>query len=228
MQPNKTKLAIQIGTVLLGASYASIVTADSFDAKITTIQDVTVTPVQTLDFGENITTGALGVCTMTANSASNANMRYDNTTEAATFAALAGDARYGALSGNGCVTGAVAQPGIWSIDGGLGLGVTVNFVQQAPDSGDFTFEPDNGCIMDYDGGTTANADVCDVISNANYAGTTTGLTLAAADALENNGGTGLAEEGKLYFTMGGTITIGAAGLTQNLDHVIKFGVNVTY
>jgi hypothetical protein len=227
MQPNKTKLAIQIGTVLLGASYASIATADSFDAKITTIQDVGVNQVQPLNFGENITTAANGVCTMTANVPSEANLRFDNTTAAAAYTALAGTDRYGALSGNGCVTGAVAQPGIWSIEGGIGLEVTVNFTQQAPELGDFTFEPDNGCIMNYDGGTDANTDVCDEITNSNYGSTTT-VTLAAANALENNGGSGLAEEGKLYFTMGGTITVGAGGLTQNLEHDIKFGVNVTY
>jgi hypothetical protein len=235
MQPNKTKLAIQIGTVLLGASYASIVSATSFDALITTIQDVTVSPIQTLDFGENITTAASGVCTMDADAPNPDLLQYKNSTDTAAFttnSAGTSTDRFGALTGGGCVTGALAQPGIWSVEGGAGLAVKLSFSQQAPDSGDFTFAPDNGCWVKFDGATgSADSDTCEQITSANYTTQTTGALLAAAPATENFGATALtteAQEGKLYFAMGGTITVGPGGLTQDLDHIIKFGLNVTY
>jgi hypothetical protein len=236
MQPNKTKLALKIGAVILGAAIASSVSADPFTATITTIDDVTITEVNALTFGSNVFTAASTSCTMlTSGGAAGVNepgatlMQYDTTADQ-----LQGS-EYGALTGDGCVNApgsdTAVTPGVWAITGATGGTVNILVSQVAQVGGDFTFAPSGGCYVEYDGNTVNDQDRCvTLLPGTVY---TTPLSLGAGDDDVGGGGAGafegtIASAGVLRFTLGGVISIGATGLTAETDYDLAFQVDVTY
>lgn len=210
MQPNKTKLALQIGTVILGAACASSVLADSFNVTVNTLDDVTLAQVTPMAFGTSILTAASGTCAMDASVPGNVLMNGDG---------VVAQAGYGGLAGAGCVTGAAdGTPGLYTITGEPTLAVNVTVTSEAQ-VGNFTFSPTGGCAVNYDNATATAAtdDPC------------TPLVVATPLVVNLPGATDtLATAGEGYFTVGGTIVVGVGGLPSDTANVATFLVDVVY
>lgn len=213
MQPNKSKVALQIGALLLGSSCAFTTTADPFNVTVNTIGDVTIATVTPLDFGTNIKTDALGVCAMTAAAPANTAVFAD-----ANVVAGSGVTAFGALAGTGCV-GASGTPGIYSVTGEPGLDVTITLTADGVQAGgDFGFSPTGGCAVIHDNDNAATGDVCTAL----VVGTgLTGVTIADGVDLATTAN-------ETHFTVGGTVTVGATALTSDFDYAATFNVEVTY
>jgi hypothetical protein len=220
MQPNKTKLALKIGTVILGAACASNVAAASFNLTVNTISDVTLAQVQALSFGTNILTDASVSCTMGALVPAPASVFSDDTTGVIGASLGTSGTAFGLLNGAGCIgTGTtIATPGIYSITGEPTLDVNLTLTTE-PQVGNFTFSPTNGCGVDHDGSAgSAASDPC------------LAITVSTPIALTLGGGSdsGVVVDGVTHFTVGGTITTLAGGLTSDTDYNATFLVNVIY
>ena len=212
MQPSKIKLSLAIGALCFGASGASM--ADTFDLTVNTINDVTITEVTALNFGENITTDANGVCAMDADTPPAATMLTD------TIAVFDGTT-YGVITGTSCIGSGVtvATPGVYSIAGEAGLTVNITVQDEVQAAGDFTFNPAGGVAVSYvDGATNDTAE-------ALLLNTAVPVRLADATGGPEVGG---AVDGRTRFTVGGTITTGPTGLSSDTDYVATFNVNVIY
>jgi len=227
MQPNKTKIALVIGAFFLGASGASNAATANFDITVSTLPDVVLSQVQALDYGANMFVTALGTCTMNAvQPGEGALMQYQSgTTEGATASS-----NFGTLTGGGCVNGTeVATPGVYKIAGlaGTTVNITINGVSNA----DFGFNPNSGCIVNFDGGATLldSQDSCDAF----VPGAITSTDLPAVTATEEGSAApgfvvSAAGAAELHFTVGGTVTIGAVDLSANTNYVQQFPVDVVY
>jgi hypothetical protein len=231
MQPNKTKLALQIGAVVLGALCASNSYADTFQAAITTIDDVEITERVELSFGSNMYTTA-GTCTILAAADSVALqqpggvlMNYMNNA-----GTLTQGTNYGDLSGTSCVTGDAegATAGVWDISGVQAGTVSILFSQvDQSDPTLFEFSPDTGCYVNFNGDTTDDADSCDAFTVGNVI---TGAILAATaedDASGAGTGSGASVAGELSFTVGGTVTV-LDDLVAETGYDLAFQIDVTY
>jgi hypothetical protein len=209
MQPNKTKLALQIGAVVLGALCASNSYADPFTVTVNTLTDVTIDTEQRLDFGENITTDALGSCAMDADAPAATDVFTDANISATTF---------GVITGGNCIGSGttVATPGVYSVSGVGGVDVTLTVSEEPVQTGDFTFTP-GGCGVVHDN-AAGDTDVCTIYT----AGNTLTMTLANGDddgnAIENFG----------HFTVGGTLTVGSTALASDSLETVTFNVDVVY
>jgi hypothetical protein len=215
MQPNKTKLALTIGAMLLGASNASSAATGTFDITITTIADVTLVEEDALDFGTNVFT-TVGNCTMLANGGSDTTMLIDR------GSAQAADdgATYGRLDGSSCIAGdGLGTPGRYRVVGTTGATVNVSF---APVTGTgFTFSPTQAFASDYNlvvGSATIGDD--DVIALAAGAPTAVRLATTAEGAAEP-------VDASLIIAVGGLLTLTAP---QTADTPVEgdFVVTVTY
>jgi hypothetical protein len=209
MQPKKSKLALQLGALIVGASCAFGASADPFQMTVNTISDVTIATVTALDFGTNITTDPSVSCAMDASAPAGATVFAD--------AALVA-AAYGVITGGSCIGSGttVATPGVYSITGVAGLDVTVTLSSVAQVGGDFTYTP-TGCVVDHDG--AAGGDVCTVYT----AGTPAIVGIANASDTGGN-----AQSGLTHFTVGGTIATGPTGLTSDTPYTATFNVDVVY
>jgi hypothetical protein len=144
-------------------------------------------------------------------------MQYVQTT------ALIPAANYGDLTGTGCVNGTgTGTPGIYRISGipGGSVRITISGVTGA----DFSFSPNSGCIVNYNGDNTADADTCTTFVPGVVANRA--LAAAAEDDAVPLGQASVA--GQLMFTVGGTVTIGGADLTANQAYTENFPVTVIY
>ncbi len=220
MQSKKTKIALLLGAMYLGASGAANAATANFNITVNTIPDVTLTEVQALDYGTTMFVTAGGTCLMNASipgSAASGQMQYMRTTAVAA-------SNYGNLTGSGCVNGTgTGTPGIYRIAGitGGSVRITISGVTGA----DFSFSPNSGCIVSYSGNNTDDADSCTTF----VPGTQTTRTLAAATEDDATGGNGQASvAGQLMFTVGGTVTIGGTDLTANQSYTQNFPVTVIY
>ncbi|MFT5760095.1 MAG: hypothetical protein ACI9LM_004879 [Alteromonadaceae bacterium] len=220
MQPNKTKVALIIGALLLGASGASYAATESFPIIVSTLSDVEITAEKNLTYGANMFINGGASCIMNAATPADAVGASVNGTVAMQYTATAkvDEANYGDLSGLGCVNGAnKGTPGVYKI-AGIG-GISVNIKISGVSTADFSFNPNSGCIVTYDG-TTAGADSCaGFVPNAFAAS----IPLPATATLDAG-----AQNGELLFTVGGTITIGATDLTPNTPYTADFPVEVVY
>ena len=207
MQPNKTKLALQIGTVILGAAYASNVLAAPFNATVNTIADVTIAQLGTnaMDFGTAVLPDAGTTCILNAVQPLDTDVFSDGAATAATA--------YAGLTGGGC-TG-TGTPGIYVISGENSVDVTVTVSTEAQ-TGNYTFVPGLGCGVNHNG--TTGADSCSLLDAS---GPVTLTTAGGTDDAATN-------FGETHFTMGGTITVTAGGLTPDTDYFPTFLVNVVY
>lgn len=223
MQPNKTKIALVLGALLMGASGASNAAVQgSFPVKVATLADVILTQVTALDFGANVYSAAGGTCKLDGSNPVQADSQVD------VIAAGGTGVGYNQLSGTGCITDAQTDgvpllgqsAGVYNVAGIGGLDVTVT-VSDSAISTDFTFSPDSACVTDYNGAAATSAgDLCLALS----AGTGKLVTLAdATDAL--NAG---APDGSTRIVVGGTITVGAGDLTPSTAYADTFNVNVIY
>jgi hypothetical protein len=232
MQPNKTKLALQIGAVVLGALCASNSYADTFTAQVTTVDDVVITERQALAFGENIFTTAGTTCVLgvgaggTATAPGSVLMNYTDT--------LAGTpgaqgANYGLLSGDGCVVGAGAAdgvtPGIWDVTGLAGGAVSILVTEIAQTDAAITYEP-SGCVVVYDGTTGAGLDDCDALASGGVVSGQFADNTAAEDETVGPD-TGTSTEGQFSFAVGGTISIVSALVAEN-PYDVQFQIDITY
>jgi hypothetical protein len=225
MQPNKTKLALKIGAVVLGALCASGASADPFTASVTTIDDVSITPKTALDFGTIVFTTA-GNCIMNSAAPGKTLMEYTNPSDTALPAA-----GYGATTGSSCVSVAgsdtTVTPGVWRISGTAGGAVSILITTLAQASADYTYVPDGGCYIDFDGTTTTTLDVCSPLVPGTVVA---GALLADITANETDGsisdGTA-ATAGDLLFTIGGTLNI-VNPLVAETNYPLTFQVDVTY
>jgi hypothetical protein len=214
MQPNKTKLALQIGAVLLGAATASNTYATPFDLIVNTISDVTIDTVTPMTFGTSILTDELVSCTMSGDQPAPATVRSDGTYTAGTGTNLPG-----ALTGAGCITTNVGTPGLYTISGEAALEVNITLNTETQ-TGNFEFSPDSGCAADYDNATATatTSDPCTAL----VVGTPLPVDLpGATDAVATVAGVG-------YFSVGGTISTLAGGLTSDTPYTATFQVNVIY
>ncbi|MFT5852088.1 MAG: hypothetical protein ACI87J_002064 [Colwellia sp.] len=225
MQPNKRKLALVIGTILLGASSAS--NAQEFTVAVSTITDVTIATKtgHDLDFGESIVIAPNTICTMTGNLPLFSDVNIVHSTP------LGGT--QGLLNGTGCVGDGttVAKPGIYEVQGepGLTLSLTISETSQFEADGvtpaNYTFKPNSGCFTAYNGTATADQDTC---SGYTMGAADTAIKLPVSDLAETEGNTGIVTPGMILFTVGGEVGIGPAGLVANQTYATKFQVDVTY
>jgi len=226
MQLEKTKLAKQIGIAFLGANIAFFAAADTFTAAVSTIDDVTITEKQALDFGTTVFT-TVGDCTMVSALPGLALMEHSHQT-----LLNAQHADYGSISGSSCVTTAgsdtTVNPGVWRISGSAGGTVSILVSTIAQASADYNFTPSGGCYVEFSGDNTDDDDTCETITPGTVL---TGKTLAAAAGTETDTsgvGNGVnATAGDLLFTIGGKIDV-INPLTAETPYVLAFQVDVTY
>jgi hypothetical protein len=121
--------------------------------------------------------------------------------------------------------GAVANPGVYRIAGTSGSTVNITIGSLAA-GGDFSFVPDEGCIVTYGTASAADSlDTCATFTADNVV--TTRLSLATATE-EGSAAPGVTVDGQLVFTVGGTITIGAVDLNPATVYTANFPVTVVY
>jgi hypothetical protein len=233
MQPNKTKLALQIGAVVLGACCASNAFADTFTATVNTVDDVTINPRagQVLDFGPNILVTAGGICTINVDGATDRPggvlMNYaetaDPVAQATTFGSITGGAPLGCATTATAASG--ASVGVWDVVGAPG--VTVNLLlSPVTQIGDFTFLPD-GCYVTYNNADTADGDSCtDIGSNA--AATATFAANTNEDDTSPLTGSGNSVGGQFSIAVGGVLTVGTTPLNPATPYDLSFQIDVTY
>jgi hypothetical protein len=217
MQPNKKKIALVLGALLLGATSAS--NADPFIATITTLDDVALGPVASYDltYGTNILVAANQECAMDASTPGNTLMQY-------AASALVPQATWGDLTGAACVTGTSGTPGVYEVSGISGGTVKLLLTTITQTGGDYTFIPDGGCFLTFSAGTVSNADVCTTI----VPGTVHTVVLPLGTGAEDEVGNGASVEGVTRFTVGGTLNTGPTGLTAESNYELSFQVDVTY
>jgi hypothetical protein len=216
MQPKNTKIALIIGALFLGASGASNADTQSFDVSVTTVADVSVTEVETVDFGANIYPAGGTTCSMIA---STLTAITDAKLQIVRGAAVASMTNYGDLSGAGCINGVGTtlgtQPGEYVLSGTTGTDITI--LVTSVDAGDFTFTP-AGFVSSYDGSTTAG-DLAVAIS----AGSAVTQSLAASADVA-----GTVVDGELVMVLGGTLAI-VNTLTSDFAYTTTtFPLNVIY
>jgi len=214
MQPNKTKIALVIGALFLGASGASNAVQGSFDITIATIADLNVTEVQALSFGSSVFTTGSSVCNLEGNDPLFGDvLAEDGTVITGATTYLAQDT---ALSGSGCAGG--GRVGIYEVvTAGVGdtISVTVNSVSNA----DFTFSPNSNCLPNYLPGTGANACLIMAPGVPNTSAVTGDLSGGAGEGAVDN---------TLRFTVGGTLTTAVGGLTAATPYSDVFVIDVIY
>jgi hypothetical protein len=222
MQPNKTKLALKIGAVVLGALCASGASADPFTASVTTIDDVTITEKTALDFGATVLTTA-GNCIMNSALPGTTLMEHTTTNLTATP-----DAGYGATTGTSCVnvlgSDTTVTPGVWRISGTAGGTVSLLVSTIAQASADYTFEPDGGCYILFDAGAGVDGDTCTTLSPGVPITT---ARLASVTGTESDVTGTPATAGDLLFTVGGTLVV-VNPLATETNYPLTFQVDVTY
>lgn len=228
MQPHKTKLALQIGAVVLGAMCASSAFADTFTASVITIDDVEITERVPLTFGENIFTTADTSCTLqVSNEAGTANpapslMNYSTTAD------VDEGADFGDTDGDGCVNDATdATAGVFDISGLSGAAVNILLTTLVQTDTAYTYAPDTACYVAYSGDTADDGDSCETLTP----GIVVNTPLAAAaedDATGGGSSAGTSVDGALSFVVGGTIGIGSDGLDPETTYDLQFQVDVTY
>jgi hypothetical protein len=237
MQPNKTKLALQIGAVVLGAICASNSFADTFTATINTVDDVNIAPRAgyVLDFGPNLFVDAGSSCELQVSAQAAGNqpggdlMNYAITLDNAADP----DASFGSLDGTGlgCTTTATpaaggTSAGIWDISGAAGTQVSLLITNIVQTPADFTFVP-SGCYVNYSNTDAANGDSClalaaNSVETANFAAST-----AEDDALPG-AGAGTSTPGQFSIALGGLLTVGVADLDPSRTYDLSFQIDVTY
>jgi hypothetical protein len=229
MQPNKTKLALKIGAVVLGALCASGASAETFTATVNTVADVRIDrrAGTALDFGQSILVQSGGICTVQVGVTASTEapggllMNYDRASP------TAAGVNYGTLDGAGCLDGVTSQAGIWDAFGAAGAAVSILFTE-LPQEADFTFEP-SGCYVFYGPGNDTDTDTCAALP----INTATAAKFSLSDALESDAGTpgtnaGTPISGQFSFAVGGTITVGATDLDPATPYNVEFQVDVTY
>ncbi len=220
MQPSRIKISLAIGALCLGAAGVANAASQSFDVTVTTLPDLSISEVTPLSYGTNVITTSGGTCTMDADAPGHAAGLQFSAGAGATAAA----ANFGDLTGTACVTGGVGTPGKYRVSGGL-AGATVKITIAGVSNADFTFSPNNGCIVTYSGTTADDADSC-----AAYAAPPSALSKKLAAAAEDQAALSGGEAsvaGELMFTVGGTITINQT-LTPNQAYSQTFPVTVVY
>jgi len=223
MQLKKKQLVQQVGLAIFGATLALSASADIFTATVATIDDVSITEKQALDFGTTVLTTA-GQCVMVATAPGALLMEHTSQT-----LVDAEGATYGSISGSSCVTtagsDATVNPGVWRISGTSGGTVSILISTIAQASADYNFTPSGGCYIEFSNDTTDDDDTCEsivpgtVLTNKNLANGT------EADATVTNGVTPTA--GDLLFTIGGVLDV-INPLTAETPYVLAFQVDVTY
>lgn len=226
MQLKKKQLVQQLGLAIFGATLALSASADIFTASVSTIDDVSITEKQALDFGTTILT-TVGQCVMV--SALPGALLMEHSTTAGVGAQ---DVNYGSISGSSCVTtagsDATVNPGVWRISGVADQPVSILISTIAQASADYNFTPNGGCYIEFSGDNTANDDTCESIVPGTVL---TGKTLADVAGTETDTagvGNGVdATAGDLLFTIGGTLDV-INPLTAETPYVLAFQVDVTY
>jgi hypothetical protein len=206
MQPNKTKIALVLGALLLGASGASH--AATYNVTLDTIADVTFTQITPISLGTSVYITAGGSCTVVGNAPAGADVYADVNIVAGTLAAA-----NGALSGD-CVGEGVA--GVFEVaSNATGDSISVLMGEMAEANG-FSFSPSSSCIPVY--GAASSDDDCETIpvNFAHIAGVT-------GDGIDKG-----TTDKKLRFTVGGVMTIGATDLAPEAPLAGDFLINVVY
>lgn len=214
MQPNKTKLALIMGTLLVGASSASYSATGPQPITVQTLPDVQIFMVQDLDFGSSMFIDASQSCVMSATTPDPVALRFNN--------GAATNTAYGDLAGTGCVDGSNSGlPGIYRVEGLEGQSVSIKISSVTEANGAFSFNPNQGCIVTYDGADTGGGDQCQgFVPNAFSSSKPLAVT---ADGSANG-----VVAGQLMFTVGGTITIGGTDLSPGTPYNARFPVEVVY
>lgn len=214
MQPNnKTKIAMIIGAMYLGVSGASHAATGSFDITITTIADLSVTEIQALSFGNSVFTTGSAVCNIAGNSPLFSDVFADSNTLITGATSYLNTDR--ALTGSGCAgSGRVGIYEVVTAGVADAITVTINGVTNA----DFTFTPNSNCLPDYSA-TNATDDACRIMAPG------VPNTLASTGDVANDAGT---VNNTLRFTVGGSLSTAAAGLTPNTPYSDVFNIDVIY
>tara|TARA_R110001583_G_scaffold9788_2_gene45938 strand:- start:55195 stop:55818 length:624 start_codon:yes stop_codon:yes gene_type:complete len=206
MQPNKTKIALVIGALLLGASGASNAATGNFDVSITTIADIGFIEISPISLGSAVFLTAGGSCTVKGSDP--------------TAGDVFGDTGLSASGTNGTLTGdckGTGAAGVYEVESaGPSDAITV-LMGDMVEAGGFSFNPSSNCIPLYDG-TLGTDDSCQSLT----------VDFAHLTAITGDGADGGSIANKLRFTIGGTMTIGAADLTPNTPYAGSFAINVIY
>jgi hypothetical protein len=145
MNTNKITKALA-GSLLVAASTSAVAKVETFQINFVTIQDLSITQIQAVGYGQNIIGKAGTSCDLTV-------------AVTATGALAAAAQITDALSGTGCLTvaaGANGLGGVYNIAGAASQ--TVNVTVASSSTADFDFSP-NGKIMTAGAATTATTNV---------------------------------------------------------------------
>ncbi len=228
MQLKKKQLVQKVGLAIFGATLALSASADTFTASVTTIDDVSITPVQPLDFGSTIMTTA-GTCVMTAALPGSTLMEFQTSATGASGGTYGGTTNTSGACIDTPGSDTSVTPGIWRISGAAGIGVNLLVSQIAQASADYTFSPTGGCYVLFDGAAAAaDSDSCATLTPGTVVTSATAkLSIGAGEAHIGDIQGVASTAGDLLFTIGGTITIVNA-LTAETDYPLTFQVDVTY
>lgn len=211
------------------ALVASVISLNTFAADSTdysvgfsTVPDITILPVQALDFGTGLSLASGVNCTLAlTDQGTPATYPGDTAMKMAGTAADTVGANVNNLSGTGCSTSAGGGTyGLYQISGVNGGTVKLT-VKPNTTGTDFTFIP-TGCVAIYDG--NGNGDVCTAFTS-NIALTTVRIA-DAGDTVGNTGG-GIPAPGKTLVAVGGTI-LTTSTHTAGQDLTESFDIVVTY
>jgi hypothetical protein len=171
-----------------------------------------VTEIQPLSFGSSVFTTGSAICNLTGNNPLFSDVLADSAT-----VITGGTTYFGvdtALTGAGCAGG--GRVGIYEVvTAGPtdAITVTINAVTNA----DFAFNPNSNCLPEYIT-TSATDDVCRIMAPG------TPSNVAVTGDATNFGS--LANT--LRFTVGGTLTTAAGGLTPSTLYSDVFNIDVIY
>jgi hypothetical protein len=210
MQPNKTKLALIMGTLLYSASHSTYATIADFPVTVTMRDDVTLTELQSVDFGQNIFTAAAGNCLLDASAPDPGDV----------FANVVVGGTYEQLSGTACADGTVAQAGLYKIVSEEAVAITVTITKPLFTAGDdFDFTP-AGCLPSFSGDNTS-LDTCKVLVEG------VGID-TAGPATADVGGSNTVVATETIMSIGGTINVMNVLTAGQIYNAKQFHVNVVY
>jgi hypothetical protein len=207
MQPSKTKLAIAVGTLFLGASNASFAQeTKTYDVTMKTIPDIGFTQITPISLGSSVYLTAGGTCTLKGDDPLAA-------TVLAEAAVLTADT-------NGLLTGDCAGEGQAGVFEVISAEANASFsvvMGNMPSALGFSFNPSNSCIPLY--GTGTSDDACETLP-VNFAHNT---------AITGDGVNQGITDKTLRFTVGGVMTVDAgADLLPSDSLAGSFAINVVY
>jgi hypothetical protein len=213
MQPKlNSKKSLVATALLLGMSNASVAEVANLNATASSIAQVAITQTTAMSFGTGVSPAAGSVCNLQATEPAATTVDANNTLDANFFDIVTGD----------CIDTTGVRSGVYQITGEPGLSYSISFTSGTGVDGDYTFQPNFGCYVDFDG-VDNDTDTCSFLPSAGA----TGVTLPTATDAANAANPGLTA-GTAFITVGGRLTNGPTGLNPSQAYSVDFDIVVAY